>query len=962
MKECEQKTNTNTANRHRQNGCFRFLILTVCLGLSVVLKAQNVLTGKVTDKSKEPLIGATVSIEGQESKGTITDIDGNYKLTLPADSRQLILKFQYVGYIPQAIKYTGQARLDITLEEESQELDEVVVTALGIKREEKGLGFATAKVDNEMLSSAMPASWTSSLSGKVAGLNIVTPGGPLGTSRINLRGDVSLNPNGNNALIVVDGVPLSNTITNSGSAYGAGANSELPVDFGTGFSDLNVDDIESIQVLKGTSATALYGSRAANGVIMITTKTAESAAKGLGVSFNSNTSIDQAMNFPNYQYEFGQGYPAFNKDNELYYLYYESGGVLNGMNDTGHISVADFGPRFDENKLFYQYDPETQSMGANPTPWVPYKNNRTGLFQTGVTTTNSVAVSNNWGNGNSMRASITYTDNKWILPNTGFNRTVASVSARTQISRNLSINLRSSYTHRKMDNTPGLGYNSNSISYWLIFQNANVNLDWFKPRWYDGQEDVKQLMPFTTYLANPYVILYESTNSSTKDEFINSLTANLTLSPKFDLMVRSGVQMYADERGQRRPISDIVFANGYYKQEKVTDYEINSDVLLTYHDSYANGLSINTSVGGNLMRRKYSYLGASVTGLITPGIYKLSNGVSSPAVTSERIRKAINSVYFSANFNWKNLLFLDVTGRNDWSSTLPKDNRSFFYPSVSASASMTDIFKLPEQISFFKLRASWAQVGNDTDPYSTMKYYETSNFPGSAVNPSTLYNTDFKPEISTSFEVGTDFRMFNNRLGLDLTFYQNVTKNQIISSPIDASTGFTSALINAGKVRNRGVEITFNATPVKTKDFEWNTTITWSKNQNRVLELAEGNDDYQIISQVGSAYLVAQVGGSVGDIWGCKTVRNENDDVLIDPSSGLPVQSNEIQYVGSANPKWKGGFYNEFRYKNFKFSFLLDGQWKGMAFSQTPSQTDRTWQTGTHTQRSLARHTLLHRW
>ena len=265
MKECEQKTNTNTANRHRQNGCFRFLILTVCLGLSVVLKAQNVLTGKVTDKSKEPLIGATVSIEGQESKGTITDIDGNYKLTLPADSRQLILKFQYVGYIPQAIKYTGQARLDITLEEESQELDEVVVTALGIKREEKGLGFATAKVDNEMLSSAMPASWTSSLSGKVAGLNIVTPGGPLGTSRINLRGDVSLNPNGNNALIVVDGVPLSNTITNSGSAYGAGANSELPVDFGTGFSDLNVDDIESIQVLKGTSATALYGSRAANG-------------------------------------------------------------------------------------------------------------------------------------------------------------------------------------------------------------------------------------------------------------------------------------------------------------------------------------------------------------------------------------------------------------------------------------------------------------------------------------------------------------------------------------------------------------------------------------------------------------------------------------------------------------------------------------------------------------------------
>ena len=335
------------------------------------------------------------------------------------------------------------------------------------------------------------------------------------------------------------------------------------------------------------------------------------------------------------------------------------------------------------------------------------------------------------------------------------------------------------------------------------------------------------------------------------------------------------------------------------------------------------------------MRRNYSYLGASVTGLVTPGIYKLSNGVSSPFVTSERIRKAINSVYFSANFNWKNLLFLDVTGRNDWSSTLPKDNRSFFYPSVSASASMTDIFTLPEQISFFKLRASWAQVGNDTDPYSTMKYYETSNFPGSAVNPTTLYNTDFKPEISTSFEVGTDFRMFDNRIGIDLTYYQNVTKNQIISSPLDASSGYTSAIINAGKVRNRGVEVTFNATPVKTRDFTWNTTITWSKNKNRILELAEGSDDYQIISQVGAAYLVGKVGGSVGDIWGCKTVRNENGDVLIDPANGLPVQSTEIEYVGTATPKWKGGFYNEFRYKNFKLSFLIDGQWKGMAYSQT---------------------------
>ena len=935
MEKSKQRTGREKTSRLKERQILKFITFAACLALTINLNAQNILTGKVTDKSQEPLIGASISIEGQPGKGTITDINGHYELQLPKNTKQLTLNFQYIGYVSKSVKYNGENILNIELEDASQQLGEVVVTALGIKREEKGLGFATTKVSNELLTNAMSSSWTSSLTGKVAGLNIVSPGGPVSTSRINLRGDVSLNPNSNSALIVVDGVPLSNSITNSGSAYGAGANSELPVDYGTGFSDLNPDDIESIQVLKGTSATALYGSRAANGVILITTKTAESAAKGLGVSFSTNTSFEQAFNFPDYQYEFGQGYPAFNKDNELYYLYYQSGGVMDGMNDTGHISVADFGPRFDPNKLFYQYDPETQSMGSKPTPWIPYKNNRTDLFQTGVTTTNNVAVSNNWGNGNSIRASLTYTKNKWILPNTGFNRMVASVSARAQISRNLSINLRSSYTHRKMDNTPGLGYNSNSISYWLIFMNSNINLDWFKPRWYNGQENVKQLMPFTTYLANPYVILYESTNASEKDEFINSLSATLTISPKLDLMVRSGIQMYADERSQRRPISDIVFANGYYKQEKVTDYEINSDALLSYHDTYDNGLSLNASIGGNLMRRRYSYLGASVTGLITPGIYKLSNGASNPAVTSERINKAINSIYFSANFNWRDMMFLDVTGRNDWSSTLPKNNRSFFYPSVSASLSMTDIFTLPEKISFFKLRGSWAQVGNDTDPYSTMKYYETSRFPGSAVNPSTLYNTHFKPEISTSYEIGTDFRMFNNRLGIDVTYYQNITKNQIIDSPIDVSSGYTSAIVNAGKVRNRGVEVTFNATPVMTKNFQWNTTITWSKNKNRILELAEGTNDYQIIAQVGTAYLVGQVGGSVGDIWGVKTVRNENGDVLIDPANGLPVQSNEIQYVGTATPKWKGGFYNEFRYKHIKFSFQLDGQWKGMAFSQT---------------------------
>lgn len=911
----------------------RLIGLCVCLSVTLLVHAQNILSGKVTDATtKDPLIGATVMIEGNKSAGTITDVDGGYQLKLPANTSKLVIKFQYVGYVSKSIKFKGEKVMDVALKEESHQLNEVVVTALGIKREEKGLGFSTKTVQNESLSGAMPTSWTSALTGKVAGLNIVSPGGPVGTSRISLRGDVSLNQNGNNALIVVDGVPLSNTITNKGTAYGAGANSELPVDYGTGFSDLNVDDIESIQVLKGTSATALYGSRAANGVIMVTTKSAEGKSKGLGVSFNSNTSFEQAYNFPDYQYEFGQGYPTFNNNGELFYNY---GTNASGLYDSGSISVADFGPRFDKNKKFYQYDPETQMVGANPTPWVAYKDNRKGLFQTGVTFTNNVSVSNNWGNGNSIRASITHTDNKWILPNTGFKRMVASVSVRAQISRNLSINFRSSYSHRDIDNTPGLGYNSNSISYWMIFQNANVDLNWFKPRWYQGKEQIAQLMPFTRYLANPYVILYEATNSSVKDEFINTISANLKLSQKFDLMVRSGIQNYTDEREQKRPVSDIVYGNGYYKQEKVTDYEINSDVLLSYHDTYMNGLSVNASVGGNMLSHKYSDMYASVTGLITPGIYKLTNGASTPYVVSDHQNKALNSLYFSANFNYKDFLFWDITGRNDWSSTLPKKNRSFFYPSVSASVVLSDILKLPSQISFFKLRGSWAQVGNDTEPYKTSKYYSSSSFSGSAVNPTVLYNTDFKPEISTSAEIGADFRMFHNRIGVDVTYYQNTTKNQIINSPLDVSSGYSSAIINAGKVRNRGVEIQFTATPVQTKDFTWNATFNWSKNNNKILELAPGSDDYQVISTLGTVSIVGKVGGSVGDIWGCKTVRNENGEVVIDEATGLPVVSTELQYVGSSSPKWKAGLHNEFSYKNVKFSFSIDGQWKGIAFSQS---------------------------
>ncbi|WP_303012346.1 SusC/RagA family TonB-linked outer membrane protein [uncultured Bacteroides sp.] len=896
---------------------------------------QTIVKGNIASEDGEPLIGATVTVKNS-TDGTVTDIDGNYSLkTKKTLTKKDLLVFSYVGYKTLQKNYSGNT-MNVKLAEESQQLNDVVVTALGIKREEKGLGYATETVKGDMITSAMPSNWSTALSGKVAGLSVISSGGPLNSSRISLRGDVSLNQNGNNALVVVDGVPMSSPMTNPGVAYGAGSNSELSVDYGNGFSDINPDDIESIQVLKGASATALYGTRAANGVIMVTTKSGATAQKGLGVSYSGNFSIDDVMRWPDYQYEFGQGLPSNIGPAGSIYAgepYYSYGKPEDGSYASTSGTSSAYGARFDANKKFYQYDPVTQGRASVATPWVPYKNNRKDLFQIGYTLTNSVALTGKSDRGN-IRASITHTKNEWILPNTGFQRITAMISAQQQISRALRISFKSSYTYRKLNNTPALGYNSNSISYFLIFQNPNVNLDWLRPMWRTGQENVKQLQPYSSFIGNPFVILYESENPSEKHSNVSSVSANLRISSKFDFMIRSGIQLSADQREQHRPVSDVVFGNGFFKKQNVFDYELNSDALLTYHDSFANGLHVNASVGGNMMQQSYDMLAASVTGLITPGVYKLSNGVSNPSVQTVIKKKALNSLYFTANFSYKDKLFLDVTGRNDWSSTLPKNNRSFFYPSVSVSAVMNELFAMPEAISLLKVRGSFAQVGNDTDPYKTSPYYGTSDFPGSAVVASTLYNQDFKPEISTNYETGFDFRMFHNRIGLDFTFYYNRTKNQILDAPMDPTTGYSKATINSGCVRNRGYEIQLNATPVASRSFRWNATFTWSKNENKILSLAEGADENQLISSIGNVSIIGRVGGTTGDLWGYKLVRDPEGNVVIN-DNGLPERSGEIEYVGTAYPKWKAGLYNEFSYKNFTLSILLDGQVGGKMYSHS---------------------------
>lgn len=830
----------------------------------------------------------------------------------------------------------GKKKAKSKFSDDPIELNNVVVTALGIKREEKSLGYSTQTVSGDDITATMPTNWSQALQGQVAGLNVVSAGGPLSSTQINLRGNVSMNMDGNGALIVVDGVPLSSPMNNPGGSYGAGGNSEGSVDYGNGFSDLNPDDIESIQVLKGASASALYGARAANGVIMVTTKSGKKAKKGLGISYSFNNTWERAAHFPDYQYEFGQGVAknigtkGTAWEGQQYYSY---GKGDDGLASTSGTSSA-FGAPF-EGQMFYQYSPENEGRADEATPWRPYKNNHSDLFQTGHTMTNAIALTGNNGTGN-MRLSLTHSKSEWILPNSGYERLTAAFAGSQQISKRVKINARMSYTYRDVKNTPQLTYNSNSLSYFLIFMNPNFNLDWFKPMWYKGKENIKQIRPFSGYLPNPHVLLYEATNPAKKHSFNGNISANFTINRFLDLQLRSGMQATAQQQEQHRPWDDKVYPTGFFKKQNIFDYEVNSDVLLSYHNSFDNGFNVNASVGGNMMQSYYDLLSASVTGLNTPGVYNLANGVSSPLVNTTIRKKRVNSLYFMANLAYKDMLFLDLTGRNDWSSTLPKQHRSFFYPSVSLSAVVNSIAKLPSWIHLLKVRASWAQVGNDTDPYKTSPYYTTSDFAGALVKPSTLYNADFKPEMSSNWEGGFDFRVLGGRLGLDMTYYYNRTKNQILNAPFDPTTGYTKGTINSGCVSNRGVELVLRGTPIKTRDLQWDLTATWSTNKNKIESLSDFADERQILGSYvsGNVSIIGTKGGTTGDIWGYKLKRNPQGEVIID-ATGLPARPSEIEYVACALPDWEGAFNTSVKCKNWSFAMQWDGKVGGKTYSQS---------------------------
>lgn len=839
---------------------------------------------------------------------------------------QKLLVLSLLGFFSATLTAQQKAKKDTI-----KGLDEVVVTALGIKRQDKSLGYATQTVKSEEILRTQNNNWAQALEGKVAGLKIQTAGaGPLGTTRITLHGDISMNMGNNDALIVVDGVPLSGNKTGTGtSAYGAGSGGDLPIDYGDSFNSINPDDIESISILKGPTAAALYGSRGSRGAIMITTKSGKSKKGKVQISFNSYSSYDTVLKWPDYQYEYGQGTQQKDKNGNYYYSY---GNSVDGIN-TGSTSSA-FGPKF-AGQYYFQYDPNIETQGTERQLWRPYTNNIKDFWQVGSNYSNSLAIEHS-NETTAFRTSLTYLKNEWMMPNTGFNRFSAALSLDHKLSSRLKIGTKMNFSQTKSDNLPATGYNNQSISYFMIFQNPNVDLAWYKPIWKKGQEQLEQVHPFSSYIDNPYLIAYENLNGTNKKTITGNINISYQLAKNLDVVYKTGLEWNNELRTQRRPWSSANYAKGFYREQHIRYMDLNNDVLFTYKNKFGN-LGFTASAGGNIRYHEYTMNDYRANGLNKVGLYQLSNAIQVEYKLPKPNDKQVNSVYALANLSYKDMIFLDVTARNDWSSTLPSQNRSYFYPSVASSFVLSDIFKIKsDKLNFWKLRLSWSQVGNDTYTYMLDKYYENSSFVGSVESPLLFQNPNLRPEMITNIEGGMDFTVLKNRLTFNFTAYQNNSKDQSVIIPMLYETGYNKRIINSGELRNRGIEMTLNAYPVKNKNFSWNVNANWSMNRNKILSLPEEfqGKPYTMASVGSVVFYNAVVGGSLGDIYGAGLVYSPDGQVVYD-KDGLTLKSTDVNKIGNAYPKWRAGLQNEFRYKNISVSFSFDGQYKGMAYSHS---------------------------
>lgn len=903
--------------------------------------SQNItVKGKVVDsEDNSPIPG--ISLTNAITKKVLgqTNDQGVFSITV---NKGITVNFSMIGYSTNATTFTAATNnIVIRMKSSASNLNEVVVTALGIKREEKSLGYAVTKLDSNQFTDAVSSNWTDALSGKVAGLNLVRNSGPAGSNKIILRGENNLTGD-NEALIVIDGVVASSssrrTAATGGGVYGTDGD-VMPPDFGSGLNDLNPEDIESVTVLKGPAASALYGQRGANGAIIITTKSANKGSnnKTLSISFTQNSTWEQVNRNVDRQNQFGQGQYGVS--------YFSYGATVDGASTNG--TSATWGAPFVAGGEFYQYDPATQVRGLTRTPWVAYEDPITAFFKTGYTSAQALTLSGTYKKVG-MRLSVSHNENDWIVPNTGLDRTTVAFNANANLTKKLSINIKAQYSNRHSDNLPATGYGNQALMYWFMFAQPNVNVDWYRDYWVHGKEGTNLVNITTTNPESPYAISELYLNGQRRNGFLGNIQANYKFNKALSLMVRASGDFNKDQRETKRPwdAAGGKYVYGLYRLNNVRSYEINADFMLKYEKKINKNIHLNATLGGSQLRNEYGRLETRADGLVEPGIYTLDNHRYSLIYVPDTSRYRINSFYGTVSLSYKNYLYLDLTGRQDWNSTLATTfragNEGFFYPSASLAFVASDYWKLPKAVSFAKLRASVAQVGSgSTIPYRTGYFYRPVSYGVYAdtvlTNPNTVPNPDLKPLITTTVELGLDLKLFKNRLNFDLAVYAGNTKNQILNRIVDRASGYYNAIVNVGRVDNKGIELSVNATPYQTKKFKWTLNGTFTANRNKIKELADSSIVLRT-GNLGSGQVVAVVGGSMGDLYGVGFMRSPGGQIVFDAKTGYAKPSADIMYLGNTLPKFKFSFGTGVSYKQFSANVLFDAQVGAVAHSLTFSR------------------------
>ena len=932
------------------------LVFLFFAGLNFAFAQTKTISGTVTSADDgSALPGVTVQVKGT-TNGTITDYNGKYSITLNLKEGNTLI-FSFVGMATQEMPIGSSNTINVVLKSSSLSLNQVVVTALGITREKKSLGYATQNLSGSDISAVKSNNIINALSGRVSGVQVKNSGNLGGSTNIIIRGSKSLTGN-NQALFVVDGVPITNSTTNSGYQSRGGAG----FDFGSAASDINAADIESINVLKGAAATALYGSRAANGVIIITTKTGRNdkylANKGIGISFSSNTSVGtiDKSTFPTYQTQYGAGYGPYYSGGASAHpgLYYETLPWTSGKKVyvVPTTEDASYGTKFDPNLMVYQWDafvPQSPFY-KKAKPWVNAANGPITFFNTAISTTNTVAV-NGVTDKSTFRLAYTNFHQTGVVPNSKLIKNTFTFSASHNLLKNLTVSAFASFVRQNTTGRNGTGYNDNFLTSFRQWWEMNVDVQELKTMYDKTGDNITWNMSYPEggnlkpiYWNNFYWERYKNYETDSRNHLLGNVQVKWNITDYLSVTGRVSLDTYTTLQEQRKAIGSVPGAFGIglgtigsgYSRYNLNFMETNYDLLVNFTKNITEKLNLTAMVGSNIRRTNRSSIYASTNGgLIVANVYAVANSMSSPLAPLEGLSSiGVYGVFGSVSLGWNNLLYLDATLRRDMSSTLPLDNMIYYYPSISGSFIFSKLLKA-DWLPFAKVRLNYAEVGNDA-PFASLfdTYAQPSPF-GSVGLFSvrrTKNNSHLKSEKTKSLEAGLEMTFLHKRLGFDLSAYKTNTINQIMPVAVSRATGYSSKYVNAGEIENKGLELNVYGTPIQTKDFRWNISVNWSMNRNKVVSLYENVHNLQLGRFQGGVTLNATVGQPYGIIQGREFVY-KNGQKVVGSNGYYEKTSTTSNVIGDVNAKWHSGITNSFTYKNWTASFLIDIQKGGSLFS-----------------------------